>query len=260
MPSAWIDRIFDKLSSLYGSKLADLWGGCDMETVRQDWAEMLADYTGEEIKRGLAACMRRSAQSAPYPPTLPEFAVMCRPPIDFESAYVEALEQMHNRERFDDQGNSCDRWASPAIYWAAVKFGVHDMRNTPYRHAATRWASLLNEYLGSPHLQPVPAVPNQGIKQLPRKYSAEELERNKQRAMGIAAQLAGSMNVRNEESGSVNPYWAKVAEEFERFPDGAVISAIKAHAYRGAKVPERLAKHARECSLKRYLPLAQQHG
>ena len=78
--------------------------------------------------------------------------------------------------------------------------------------------------------------------------------------MGIAAQLAGSMNVRSEESGSVNPYWVKVAENFELYHVGAVESAIKAHVYRGALVPDRLAAHARENHLKRYLPLAQQQG
>lgn len=257
LPSAWIDRIFGRLHSMYGAKLADQWAGADMESVRQDWAEMLADFTADEIKRGLSACMRRPLAQAPFPPTMPEFAAMCRPPIEFESAYIQAVEQMHNRERFDEHGKSCDKWTHPAIYWAAVKFGPYEMRNTPYRHAAVRWAAILNDTMADTSLPAIPQVlaPSRA---LPHKLTEQEMARNRERAAGIAAQLAGSMVQRDTESGGgVNPHWQKVAKNFKNYPVGAQQAAIEAHVYRGADVPEPLLSHARGCHLNRYLPAHQ---
>lgn len=75
LPENWIARLFDQMTGLYGSKLADLWAGSDPATVRRVWGESLAGFYDkpEAIKAALSGL-----DSKPFPPTLPEFKQMCR--------------------------------------------------------------------------------------------------------------------------------------------------------------------------------------
>ena len=75
MPDAWVAKIFDHMSGLYGSKFADLWNGSNVDSVRRMWAVKLAGFADmpKAIKEALDAL-----DSKPYPPTLPEFLALCR--------------------------------------------------------------------------------------------------------------------------------------------------------------------------------------
>ena len=75
LPEAWIDRLFARLSSMYGTKLSDLWRGSDPHEVKAVWAEKLAGFYDmpDCIKNALDAC-----DDKPWPPTLPEFIALCR--------------------------------------------------------------------------------------------------------------------------------------------------------------------------------------
>lgn len=141
-----MERLFERLSGYYGSKFGDLWRGCDLESVKRIWADAFAGYQAQEIKRGLDACLTR-----PFPPTLPEFLTLCRPKMDPESAYIEACKQMSAR----DTGS--DVWSNPAIYWAAREFGVHELRQSTWMSAKTRWCRVLDEQMSKPEQLPVPA-------------------------------------------------------------------------------------------------------
>lgn len=131
--SRLIERLFARLAAMYGARFADLWRGADIEHVKRVWAEELSDYTRDEIARGVAACRSRD-----WPPTLPEFLKLCRPAMDYERAFIEAVEQMHKR------GSGADRWSSPAVYWAAAELGK-DLSVYPYAHIAKRWQAALDE-------------------------------------------------------------------------------------------------------------------
>lgn len=146
IPSAWIERLFERLSGYYGSKFGDLWRGCDLESVKRTWADAMAEYSAQEIKRGIDACLRRV-----FPPTLPEFLTLCRPPVDPETAYVEACKQISARD------NGSDTWSNPAIYWAAREYGVHELRQSTWASAKVRWCRVLDEQLAKPEQLPVPA-------------------------------------------------------------------------------------------------------
>lgn len=148
LPDAWVERLFARLTAIYGARLADLWRGADLEEVKEVWAVELADLTGEEIARGLAACRDRK-----FPPTLPEFRELCRPPIDFEAAWREAVEQMRLREQ------GLDRWSSPAIYWAAARIGSWDMRHSSYPSIAKRWQAQLAKALEEQRAGALPDIP-----------------------------------------------------------------------------------------------------
>ena len=60
------------MSTLYGSKFADMWRGIDEDEIKRCWSDELAIFTIQEITEGVNA-LNRSA----WPPTLPEFMAMC---------------------------------------------------------------------------------------------------------------------------------------------------------------------------------------
>lgn len=144
MRSAWIDRLFDRLAAMYGARFADMWRGASMATVKATWAEDLGDYTVEEIKQGIEACKRKE-----WPPTLPEFLTMCRPPVNYEAAFLEAVEQMRLRE------TGADKWPSKALFWAAAALGG-DLSRFPYPALQSRWKAALDAKLRDSGLPEVP--------------------------------------------------------------------------------------------------------
>ena len=151
----WVDRLCGRLSASYGARFGDMWAGLNLALVKAAWAEDLADLTTEEIALGVAACKRRD-----WPPTLPEFLSLCRPSLDPEQAFSEAVQQMALRE----QGR--DRWSHPAIYWSAVTVGSFDLRNASWSAIKGRWSRVLQAELAKgewPEVPPrLPALPAPG--------------------------------------------------------------------------------------------------
>lgn len=141
----WVERLFARLSAMYGARFADMWSGLDMAKVKAAWAEDLGDLTLDEVTRGVSACKLRD-----WPPTLPEFLSLCRPSLDPESAFSEAVQQMALR----DQGR--DRWSHPAIYWAAVTIGAFDLRNMAWSAIKPRWSRVLQAELAKGEWPEVP--------------------------------------------------------------------------------------------------------
>jgi hypothetical protein len=130
----WVERLFERFASMYGAKFLDLWRDMDIARVKDAWAEELAGLTVDEIKTGLAAM-----KTKPWPPTLPEFIVLCRPPRDARADWAEAVEQM--RVRLKGQGG--DRWSRPQVYWAAVAIGLHDLNQHTWEQIRARWENAL---------------------------------------------------------------------------------------------------------------------
>ena len=88
-----------------------------------------------------------------WPPTLPEFLCACRPPVDPESAFVEAVENMGKRGRLEHAV-----WSHPAIYHAARDV-IYDMRRLGWRSMENRWARLLGAQLALGSWPPIPPLP-----------------------------------------------------------------------------------------------------
>lgn len=145
LPLDWIERLFTRFVGMYGSKFADLWRGTDLASVKSIWAEDLVGYSGEELKRGLESCKVRV-----FPPTLPEFMILCRPPLNPESAFHEAVKQLIKRKEGKDV------WSSKAIYWAAQSIGDFDM-NQPWQSIGKRWTAEFNAMLDEESLPDIPA-------------------------------------------------------------------------------------------------------
>ena len=145
LPDLWIERLFQRMEDRFGDLWANRYGSFPRDRVKRTWAEDLADLTPEEMARGVDA-----SKASKFPPTLPEFRALCRPPIDFEEAFHEAVQQMHARESGDD------RWSHPAVFWAAATIGSFDMRNGSWTTLEKRWKKLFKAELDKGEWQPVP--------------------------------------------------------------------------------------------------------
>ena len=88
LPDAWITRLFEQMSGLYGVKFTDLWNGTDIASVKAIWAQKLGGFADkpECIKDALNALDER-----PFPPTLPEFLTLCRTAANRKGTYTAAL-------------------------------------------------------------------------------------------------------------------------------------------------------------------------
>ena len=62
-----------RMTEIYGHK----WTSTAGETPTELWSTAVTGLSGDEVKRGLSACLN---SSEPWPPSLPQFLGMCRPP------------------------------------------------------------------------------------------------------------------------------------------------------------------------------------
>jgi len=136
---ALIDHLFNRLDGLYPHKWRSAFANeRAIANWRQAWAEGLSDegVTLEEVRAGLRACRRQD-----WPPSFAEFFKACRPPIDYQSALIEAVEQMARRE------SGRDRWSHPAIYWAAVKIGAYDLSRKTLKELDAEWRKAFGDQM-----------------------------------------------------------------------------------------------------------------
>ena len=73
MRSEWIERIFARLSGIYGSEFTYKWADVDNDSLKAEWADALGGFHADDIAAALQAC-----RAQPKAPNLPEFASMCR--------------------------------------------------------------------------------------------------------------------------------------------------------------------------------------
>lgn len=203
----WVDRLFGRLSAMYGARFADMWAGLDLAMIKAAWAEDLGDLATDEIARGVAACKQRD-----WPPTLPEFLGLCRPALDPEQAYYEAVQQMALRE----QGR--DRWSHPAIYWSAVTIGAFDMRNASWSAISKRWSRVLQAELAKGEWPEVPermaALPSPG-ETMPDPAKVEAAVRQANKVMREVGNQQWAVDVENRANAgeSVPMLLRKMAEQ-----------------------------------------------
>lgn len=88
-----IDRLFQMLHGFYGTKFVDLWRDQDINEVKAAWRQELRGLTAAELQAGMDGCRTR-----PWPPTLPEFLLLCRPPLNPQVAWLRAQEGCRERD------------------------------------------------------------------------------------------------------------------------------------------------------------------
>ena len=78
IPQAWMERLFLRLTTIYGSmKMSSFFGDCPQADVIDSWRTGLEGFSGEQIAAGLRRCLDAHPD---WPPTLGEFRALCRPP------------------------------------------------------------------------------------------------------------------------------------------------------------------------------------
>lgn len=148
LPAAWVAKLIAKMQVMYGAKFTQQWAGIPPDVLQAEWAEELAGFIGAELSRGLVACRERT-----FPPTLPEFMVLCRPPLDADAAFHEAVRGLTARKA-GERGD----WSHPAIFHAALEVGQFDILNSTYTSIKTRWTRALADQLAKGQWEPVPEV------------------------------------------------------------------------------------------------------
>lgn len=136
---ALIDHLFNRLDGLYPLRWRSAFANdTAIANWRTAWAESLTDerVTMAEIKRGLAVCRKLIA----WPPSFAEFLTACRPALDAEQAFYEAVRQMQKRE------SGADSWSNPALFWAASRLGG-DLMRYAYETVKNRWKSEIDKAL-----------------------------------------------------------------------------------------------------------------
>lgn len=146
VPVAWAARVIERMQALYGAKFAQQWEGIEPARLAEAWAQEIADYTAEEIQRGLASCRGRT-----FPPTLPEFLGLCRPTLNPETAYHEAVAGMSARSR-----GVIGQWSHPGVFWAARRVGAYDLLNMGWQAIRGRWEYALRDVMAQGKWEPVP--------------------------------------------------------------------------------------------------------
>jgi hypothetical protein len=170
-PAAWVARLIERLQALYGAKFAQQWEGISPARLNEIWGEELAGYAGDEIARGLLACRTRV-----FPPTLPEFLLLCRPGLAPDVAFQDAVAGMAARRR-----GEVGYWSHPAVYWAAVAVGPHDLLQCTYGTLRSRWERALSDQMAkgqwAPVPEPAPALPAPGQTLATREEAAAAMKR-----------------------------------------------------------------------------------
>ncbi len=98
MPARAIAALWARFSHLYGNRWVSVYGEAlsvdgTLQPVAATWAKALGPFSGDDLARGLHACLDRPG---PFLPDLPEFRALCLPP-----AKPKLLAPYH--KPFDDQ-------------------------------------------------------------------------------------------------------------------------------------------------------------
>lgn len=183
MPLRWAAELMKRLRALYGVKFDQAWGNLKPDEIPALWADQLAGLTGQEIAVGLAACRDRE-----WPPTIPEFRRLCRPWTDPEVGFYVSVKAMGAR-----RPGQTGEWPHPALYWAAVSIGAHDLANCAYSVLRGRWEAALSAQLAHAQWDPIPApsvaLPAPGQTVATREEAAAALR--KMGALGIGKPRLG---------------------------------------------------------------------
>jgi hypothetical protein len=162
IPIRWVEDLFARLAAILGGAMSNVYASADPERVKAEWAEALAGFSADEVKRGLAACRTRK-----FAPNLGEFLHLCRPALDPEVAWLEAeqgLQAAGKGEAF--------AWSHPAVFWAARAMAF-EIRSTPFAQVRKRWELALNTQWAAGQWLPIPDPTVRAIRHDPAPPAAD---------------------------------------------------------------------------------------
>ena len=91
LPPSWVDRLFEKLTLVYGRTFLDRWRDIDIAAVKADWANELASFADHPDM--LAYALQHLPPD--QPPTVLQFRQIARkmPPPKFEALPAPKVER-----------------------------------------------------------------------------------------------------------------------------------------------------------------------
>lgn len=210
---ALIDHLFNRLDGAYPNRWRAAFPN---DRAIQNWRETWSDafneegITPSEIKSALSNCRKMYE----WPPSLTEFIKACRPVIDPSVAYHEAVAGVQARER-----GELGKWSCPAVYWASVKIGAHDLKNMSFSAIKTRWEAAFRDALINGNSDPVP-MPVKALP-APEPLSREEASKRMQ-------ELSATDAVKTPTDKTDHKAWAR--KILQRIADkDKTITAVQAH-------------------------------
>ncbi|MCI2809371.1 replication protein P [Eoetvoesiella caeni] len=208
-----MDHLFNRLDGAYPRKWrADFQNEIAIANWKETWAEAFdeEDVTPTEIKTGLSNCRRMFD----WPPSLTEFLRACRPGMDPEIAFHEAVQGLICRRR-GERG----AWSHPAIYHASVDVGQHDVLNCTYGAVKVRWEKCLLAQLAKGAWAEIP----EATIALPAPAKTEQSNAEAKAAMN----RMGAGNILNK-SGREHKRWAHKILDNPKGRSPTVIAMAKA--------------------------------
>jgi len=76
MPERWMERLFARLSSIYGNRMTTMWADCPKADLMDAWREGLRGIEADSIALALSTVHVAHPE---WPPTLGEFVSLCKP-------------------------------------------------------------------------------------------------------------------------------------------------------------------------------------
>lgn len=110
LPQPWIDRLFEKLTLVYGRQFLDRWQGIDLAAVKADWAQELEGF--EQHPEMIAYALEHLPPDRP--PTVLQFRALARmmPPAKVEMLQGPPVDRERVRQLLDRARRSLNRGIS----------------------------------------------------------------------------------------------------------------------------------------------------
>lgn len=202
-----MDHLFNRLNGTYPNKWrANFRDERAIVDWRQAWAEAFDDegVTPQDVALGIKNCRRMYE----WPPSLPEFLKACRPHLEPNVAFFEAVRGMQARIA----GKTGD-WSHPAIFYAALAVGQYEMMNQSYQQLKARWEKAFGEQLALGQWPEIPPV----VGALPAPARTEEGKAQIRKVSSMASDALSN--------GKDHKQWAKRILEN---PEGKSMFAVNA--------------------------------
>jgi len=140
-----IDRLYGRFASMYMHKWSSHFTS---PAVIADWKKAWSSALiaeGITPRLALEGVERCRTEYPTWPPSEGQFVALCKPPMDYEQAFRDAVREL--RKRLLNDPDKQPHWPIPALYWATVDYGQGELVEASYGQAAARWKKLLDNRL-----------------------------------------------------------------------------------------------------------------
>ena len=143
IPDGWIEKLFAKMESIYGSPFRSMWGNVDADEMKSTWKQGLsaANLTDDGLRRGVSSLFHTKRT-----PNLPEFIELCAP--------TPAMYRQNNLALTDDRRTSPAEARAQLAKIAEIAKGLLREHGAP-AGGGIRWAyRLLQRAADGEHITP----------------------------------------------------------------------------------------------------------